>query len=293
MAADSYSELHFAHLAKAAEHLTEAGLVEEAASVKLIANRLRQELIATKQAQIASLQAEIAELEAACDTTCLDEAKPQADASCKRINVQLKIVDVDLAGLEQLGFSIESFGATACSNSAKDFVRTAVSRDGGLPGFLAALEREKLATVLTAPAIEIADGQNASLCCKTLQTSVDVTATTAGQDCIRLHARPHFGRDAQGVDCELEIKPGDTAVLSGTISKSDREHQVLILVTPTPLEPNAAVRPVNFEEASSEPAAEIRAFDIPAHRTHFRGEFGGGGPMPNLIFSRPIVDIAE
>jgi hypothetical protein len=49
---------------------------------------------------------------------------------------------------------------------------------------------------------------------------------------------------------------------------------------------------VNFEEASSEPAAEIRAFDIPAHRTHFGGELGGG-PMPNLIFSRPIVDMAE
>lgn len=70
VATGSYMELHLAHLTKAAVHLSEAGLAEEAASVNVLATKLRHELIATKQAQIAELQAEIVALEADCDAVC-------------------------------------------------------------------------------------------------------------------------------------------------------------------------------------------------------------------------------
>jgi len=70
VATGSYLEMHLTHLTKAAEHLAHAGLAEEAASVSVLANQLRMELIATKHAQIAALQAEIAALQTDSDAVC-------------------------------------------------------------------------------------------------------------------------------------------------------------------------------------------------------------------------------
>jgi hypothetical protein len=203
----------------------------------------------------------------------------------KCIKVQLKIVDLDVTGMKRLGFALATPDSDA-SEVAPGCVRMEVARGSGLPGFVEALEREKLATVATAPAIQVAEGLQASVRCQKLDTCVEMTATSAGPDRVRIHARPQIGKDGRPVDCNLEIKPGDTAVFTGTLSDAGRERQVMILVTPTPMVAGAEASPVNHEEPIGVPAG-IRPFKTGTRGTDIPAGFSSDKPRPRLIFTHP------
>ncbi len=194
VATGSYIEMHLSHLAKAAEHLTHAGLAEEAASVSVLANKLRQELIAAKQAQIASLQAEIAALQADCDAVCrapaIDSAMAVPDcppAACAEPEcsspIALPPVPVaapvlpappfettqahDAKAHKQILLKVKVVEVSMSRLHKLGFGLAAIQPGAsvpgdGLAGLLEALQRENAVKVLAEPSVVLSNGRPAS-----------------------------------------------------------------------------------------------------------------------------------
>lgn len=298
-----------AHLAKAAEHLTAAGLADEAASVRAMSVKLCQELVAQKTAQIASLQAEIATLEAGCDAMCLSRSVQceaatspvcrthpapikvsRREGSRGRVNVHVKIVEIDPNKMERLGISFPPMTRIAAKGAPSQGVCFGVSEGDGFLGDMDTLERKQLATVVTAPRVELRAGQKANLHFKKLDAQIDVTPRIIGDEHVRIDARPRLGQFCHPIDCGVEMKLGQTAVITGATSDSDGNHERVLLFLITPVQ-HSDVKPASHTGPSEKPAstAAIRPFKATTHRIHASGSFSidPSKPLPKIIFTSP------
>lgn len=329
VATGSYLKLHLSHLTKAAVHLSEAGLAEEAASVSELANQLRQELIATKQAQIAGLQAEIAALQADCDAVCRAPstdsamavpvcppavcAEPECDSPMavpvvpaprkkaarlekgnenKQILLKVKVVEVSMGRLKQLGFGFATMQPGVPLPAE------------GLDSFLEALKREHVAKVLAEPTLLLGDrrpgsfhsGGNVSLpkpggragefTMHEIGTRLNALACLLDNNRVRIDVRPRIAElQTQGehgpsicvreLDAGFETELGKTVVLAGLLQEQVRmekdpdtlaerpvhdQRQTFFLVTPCRVIFESDVKPVNHEAEFGVPAAGFRNF---------------------------------
>jgi Flp pilus assembly secretin CpaC len=304
------------HLVKAAEHLTAAGLTDEADCVRSMAVEVRQELVAMKVAQIASLQAEIAALGGDGESACASVAAPcqkqpaqtiqawmtapraakACDRAPKQVALNVKHVEVSLSKMKQLGFGMDLMGAIPPQTQSSAFL-----------GFLKALEREQIAKVLSWPTVVVADGGSFEVNNREHAMHLDVKARFLDDKHVQVNIRPRVGTPGEQtleMDADVELEVGKTAVLGGLVqerlvaqkdpnSQGSRmvrtEVQHLILVTPELVEPATAVRPASHQEPSEEPNAKphqeaerrikaIRMFDILP-----------GQPQPRVRYSFPAV----
>ncbi len=267
------------HLARAAEHLTAAGLVDEAASVRAMSVKLCQELVAQKTAQIASLQAEIAALTAGCEECCQSAVAvngmptampcrtltaapavaPPRSMPQKQVALHVKVVEVSLSKLKQLGFDIMT--APAAGETGGDGANVTLGHLKAIAGLMKALERENMVKVLAEPTIVLVSGRpvtfksGGTMAMPVVQpdksidtryqefgTQINASIMLLDEHRVRVEIRPRItqlcpalGHAANGtsipgfvvdeIDTGFEMELGKTALLGGHVQERVRAEK--------------------------------------------------------------------
>jgi predicted fused transcriptional regulator/phosphomethylpyrimidine kinase len=317
------SREQFEHLNHAAEHLAAAGLTKEAECVQQMAAEVREELmelltdnLAQMTAAMAELEEEIAALEGedasdvaksdvACETSQPQRrghvAMAQPDAApAKQVAVNVRVVELNLTDLRNLGFDVAFFSKT--------------EQPAGVVEILNALQRENLAKVLSWPTVVTADGGSFEVKHQESGAHLDVRAKLLDGKHVRvdIHPRDHQPgasaeqvRNAQRheIDTRVEMELGKTAVLSGHVQervKSEKlvglksaevretrqQVQTFFLVTPELVESDRAVSAASHSEPN---VKEHREGKLRVKSLHIF-EAGPGEMVPNVRFARPTIE---
>jgi hypothetical protein len=312
------------HLTKAADHLAAAGLTDEADCVRGLAAEVREELIGLMTDNIAELQAEIAALkgdgssehaesDAGCDAQAEARgpvAMAQPDAiPAKQVAMNLKVVEVNLSDLRNLGFDIAILSRPDGENGGESRATLSMAQPAEVLGILNALQRENLAKVLAWPTVVTADGGSFEVKNQNSGAHLDVCTKLLDGNHVRVDIRPRDpqpGASAQQVrsakrheiDSRFEMELGKTAVLGGHVQErmkveklfglksSERREtrqqvRTFFLVTPELVDADPAVTAASHEESRVVEDGQRRARAIPV--------FGHapGQPQPRVRYSFP------
>jgi hypothetical protein len=234
---------------KAAEHLTAAGLADEADCVRAMAVQVREELVALKSAQIASLQAEIAALGGDCASVCEGLAAPceqepaqsvsdwmarrpepkVGDKTPKQVSLNVKMVELSVSKMKRLGFDF-ALPTTVAEMGEDRSVTFGLAQGNAILGFVDALERENVAKVLAYPTVVMADGGSFEVNDPHHGTHINVRAKLLNDKLVCVNIRPQLTQRCPNgdrrttdrtveIDTGLEMELGKTAVLCSDVEE--------------------------------------------------------------------------